>query len=265
MASYRETEANLPNREKGKVPMSTVLVVDDEWDIRELLSDIISDLGLKVIQAENGETALKCARTDLPDLILLDVWMPGFDGFQVLEKLRENQITRYIPVVLLTAMPAFQGEQEGLDSGATHYIHKPWEAGVVEATVRVVLRQSAALKGGSEAGVLDSSDDASDNREDGSKPPEEAEERVVELPVDTKNVDVKTPEVRIYQEPKAGWLEVRAKTPTRGGWTGGQNPHRRPLDLPRAKNGWGAGGGRHWVGQECPLRAPDLRSSSRRF
>ena len=200
MPSYRVQGRNLLKGKKGIVPVATVLVVDDEWDIRELLSDIITDAGLGVIQAENGEVALKRAQTDLPDLILLDVWMPGFDGFQVLEKLRENQSTRHIPVVLLTAMPPFQGEKDGLEWGVTHYIHKPWEAGVVEATVRVVLREAVAMKGSSGAAGLESSHDPSDNREDGSK---HAEEEVVELPVDSKNVDVKTPEVSIFQEPRA--------------------------------------------------------------
>ncbi len=200
MSPYSEQKRNLPKGKEEMAPVATVLVVDDEWDIRELLSDIITDAGLGVIQAENGEVALKRAQTDLPDLILLDVWMPGFDGFQVLEKLRENQSTRHIPVVLLTAMPPFQGEKEGLEWGVTHYIHKPWQAGVVEATVRVVLREAVAIKGGSGAAGLESSDDPSDNREDGSK---YAEEEVVELPVDSKNVDVKTPEVSIFQEPQA--------------------------------------------------------------
>ena len=186
--------------------MATVLVVDDEWDIRELLSDIISDLGLRVIQAGNGEVALKCAQTDLPDLILLDVWMPGFDGFQVLEKLRENPKTRHIPVVLLTAMPPFQGEQEGLESGATHYIHKPWEVGVVEATVRVVLRQSVALKGLSKTVGSESSDDPPGNREDDSEDSEHAAERVVEMPVESQIVDLKPRKLRYFRSPRL-WLD----------------------------------------------------------
>ena len=177
MSSFRGARPNLPRARKGIVPMATVLVVDDDWDIRELLADIITDAGLKVIQASDGTAALKSAQDDLPDLILLDVWMPGFDGFQVLEKLRVNQSTRNIPVVLLTAMPPFLGEKEGLESGATHYIHKPWEAGVVEATLRVVLREAAARNGG--------------------------EEKVWDLPVDSQNVEVKTPEVSIFQEPRA--------------------------------------------------------------
>ena len=180
--------------------MATILVVDDEWDIRELLSDIITDAGLRVIQAENGEAALKLAQIDPPDLILLDIWMPGSNGFQVLKKLQENQSTRHIPVILLTAMPPFEGEKEGLELGVTHYIHKPWEAGVVEATVRVVLRESVSLKSSSEAVGPESSNDTPDNQEDGSK---QAKEGAVELPVDSQNVDVTSPEVRIFQEPRA--------------------------------------------------------------
>jgi CheY-like chemotaxis protein len=68
--------------------MTTVLVVDDEWDIRELLVDTILDAGLEVIEAGDGKTALERANKDHPDLILLDVWMPGMDGFEVLGKLR---------------------------------------------------------------------------------------------------------------------------------------------------------------------------------
>ena len=185
--------------------MATILVVDVEWDIRELLSDIITDAGLEVIQASDGATALRRAQSDLPDLILLDVWMPGFDGFQVLEKLRENQDTRNIPVVLLTAMPPFQGEKEGLESGATHYIHKPWEQGVVEATLRVVLRETAVLHGGSGDLRLEKTNDTFPQLED---KPEDLEtnvvaESVLNMPVDSQNVDVKTTEVRIFQEPRA--------------------------------------------------------------
>jgi CheY-like chemotaxis protein len=105
--------------------MTTVLVVDDEWDIRELLVDTILDTGLAVIEAGDGKTALERASKDHPDLILLDVWMSGMDGFEVLRKLRENADTENIPVVLLTAMPASEGETPGLDLGVTHYITDP--------------------------------------------------------------------------------------------------------------------------------------------
>lgn len=122
--------------------MTTVLVVDDEWDIRELLVDTVLDAGLEVIEAGDGKTALERAAKDRPDLILLDVWMPGIDGFEVLRKLREDPDTEKIPVVLLTAMPASEGETAGLDLGVTHYINKPWEPGVIEATMRVAIREA---------------------------------------------------------------------------------------------------------------------------
>ena len=199
MSPYNKPELTPPKGKEEMAPVATVLVVDDEWDIRELLSDIITDVGLRVIQAGNGAEALQRAQTDLPDLIMLDVWMPGFTGFQVLEKLRENQSTRHIPVVLLTAMPPVQGEKEGLNSGVTHYIHKPWEAGVVEATVRVVLRESVALKNGSGAAGLDSGGDASDNREDGFK---QAEEGVVELPVASQPAEERVAELPVASQPE---------------------------------------------------------------
>jgi archaeal flagellar protein FlaH len=122
--------------------MATVLVVDDEWDIRELLVDTLLDAGLEVIEAADGEAALERVAQSHPDVVLLDVWMPGMDGLEVLEKLRANPKTESIPVVLLTAMPASEGEKAGLDLGVTHYLNKPWEPGVVEAAIRVVLREA---------------------------------------------------------------------------------------------------------------------------
>ena len=122
--------------------MTTVLVVDDEFDIRELLVDTLLDAGLDVIEASDGRSALDRIATDQPDCVLLDIWMPGMDGMQVLGKLRENPDTELLPVILLTAMPAMVGESAGLKLGVTHNISKPWEPGVVEATLRVALRES---------------------------------------------------------------------------------------------------------------------------
>ena len=159
--------------------MPTVLVVDDEADIRNLLTDIITDNGFLVIQAGDGQTAVQRARTDRPDLILLDVWMLGQDGFKVLDQLKESPATRDIPVVLLTAMSPLEGEKEGLEAGVSHYIHKPWENGVVEATVRVALRERQAREKNG------------------------AEDESADLPVDSDTVDINTPDTRIFQEPRA--------------------------------------------------------------
>jgi len=135
--------------------MATVLVVDDEWDIRELLVDTLLDAGLEVIEAPDGETALERVAQSRPDLVLLDLWMPGMDGFDVLARLRGEPQTQDLPVVILTAMPAAEGEKAVLDLGVTHYLDKPWEPGVVEAAIRVALREAGINFRGTldEAGV----------------------------------------------------------------------------------------------------------------
>ena len=122
--------------------MTTVLVVDDERDIRELLVDTLLDASFQVIEAADGESALERASQDQPGLILLDVWMPGMDGFEVLWRLKEDPATREIPVNLLTAVPATEGEQVGMELGVFHYISKPREPGVVEAVSRVALAEA---------------------------------------------------------------------------------------------------------------------------
>ena len=77
-----------------------------------------------------------------PHLILLDIWMPGMDGFEVLRQLKQDPSTQWIPVVMLSAMPATDGEHIGFTEGVAHYLTKPWEPGIIEATVRVALREA---------------------------------------------------------------------------------------------------------------------------
>ena len=122
--------------------MATVLVVDDESDIRGLLADTLLDAGFQVIEAANGDTALERATRDRPDIVLLDISMPGMDGYEVLWRLKEKPDTKDLPVILLTAVPASEGEQVGMDLGVSHYISKPWDIGEVEAVVRVALSES---------------------------------------------------------------------------------------------------------------------------
>ena len=124
--------------------MVKVLVAEDDRHVRELLVDTLFDAGYDVLEAKDGKAAVKQTCQEHPDLVLLDIWMPYLDGFEVLSKLREDPATESIPVVLLTALPAVQGEQKGMGLGALHYITKPWTRGVVEATVRIALRESHA-------------------------------------------------------------------------------------------------------------------------
>ena len=131
--------------------MTRILVAEDEKRIRELLVDILVDAGYEVIASEDGGAALENARDGRPDLILLDVMMPVMDGFAVLEGLRESPLTDKIPVIMLTALPASEGEREALELGVKHYVCKPWEPEELELTIKVALREGqSAAEGGEE-------------------------------------------------------------------------------------------------------------------
>jgi flagellar protein FlaH len=121
--------------------MTKALVVDDDPKIRALLVDSLVDAGYEVIQAENGSEAFKQAVQNLPEIILLDVMMPGMDGFEVLRKLRKNPSTEFTPIVMLTAVPAIEGEEEARSLGVSHYMTKPFDPETLESTVRVALRE----------------------------------------------------------------------------------------------------------------------------
>ena len=122
--------------------MAKILVAEDDRYIRGLLVDTLFDAGYDVIEAKDGNTAVERTNQEHPDLVLLDIWMPYLDGFEVLGQLQTDPSNASVPVILLTALPAVQGEQEGMRQGALHYITKPWAPGLVEATVRVALRES---------------------------------------------------------------------------------------------------------------------------
>ena len=112
--------------------MTRLLVAEDEHPIRELLVDTLVDAGYEVIATEDGGAALEQAMNGNPDLILLDVMMPVMNGFQVLEELRASPMTESIPVILLTSLPAAEGERDAMQMGVTHYLSKPWEPDEVE-------------------------------------------------------------------------------------------------------------------------------------
>lgn len=102
------------------------LVVDDDPAIRDILVMNLEAEGMNVQTAENGDDALVLARELLPDLIVLDVMMPGRDGYAVLAELKADSATSEIPVVLLTAKAADDDVWEGWKSGADYYITKPF-------------------------------------------------------------------------------------------------------------------------------------------
>lgn len=106
--------------------MTRVLVIDDEAPIRLLCRVNLEAEGMEVLEASDGPTGLEQARNGDPDVILLDVMMPGLDGWQVAEELLDSESTSSIPIVFLTARAEVRDRARGLDLGGIDYVTKPF-------------------------------------------------------------------------------------------------------------------------------------------
>ena len=113
----------------------TLLVVDDEKQHRNLLTELLQD-DYRIILAKNGTQALELAHEHAPDLILLDILMPGLSGFDVIRALKSNDVTRTTPVIFITALDGVADEEMGLELGAVDYIAKPFRPPIVRVRVR---------------------------------------------------------------------------------------------------------------------------------
>ncbi len=102
-----------------------ILVVDDEPMVVKMVTDVLTQRGFEVISAPDGYQGLLDAIKDKPDLILLDVVMPGLDGHEVLARLRKDERTKDIPVIHLTAVGDFSKQLQAMEDGSTDYITKP--------------------------------------------------------------------------------------------------------------------------------------------
>lgn len=119
--------------------MTRLLLIDDDPSLLEILGDYLSHAGHEVETAATGSAGLQAARTAEPDLVLLDVAMPGLDGWQVLRSLRE---TSAVPVIMLTARPDEPEVLRGFALGADDYVVKPFSFAQLEARVRAVLART---------------------------------------------------------------------------------------------------------------------------
>ena len=116
-----------------------ILIAEDEADIRNILKLYLESEGLEVVQAQDGEQALRMAQQEMPDLILLDVMMPNMDGFAVTQALRQYS---QVPILILSARSQDADKILGLNLGADDYIAKPFNALEVVARVKAHLRRS---------------------------------------------------------------------------------------------------------------------------
>lgn len=119
-----------------------ILVVDDDSLIRRIMRDTLSTLPADVSEAKEGEEALKLAKAERPDLIFLDTMMPGMDGFQIAEVLKQDPLTAGIPLVFVSALGTASHKVRGLDLGAEDYMAKPIDPEELKARVRSILRRT---------------------------------------------------------------------------------------------------------------------------
>jgi two-component system alkaline phosphatase synthesis response regulator PhoP len=121
---------------------SSILIVDDEPSIVELIEFNLQKAGYRVLKADNGLSALQLVRTDKPNLIILDLMIPGIDGMEVCRRLKGQQHTAGIPIIMLTAKNEEVDKIVGLELGADDYMTKPFSTRELVARVKAVLRRS---------------------------------------------------------------------------------------------------------------------------
>ena len=127
--------------------VKTVLIVEDELKITRLVRDYLEQAGFAVVEAADGQAAIAAARAERPDMILLDLGLPGMDGLDVTRRLRE---TSSVPIIMLTARVEETDRIVGLELGADDYITKPFSPRELVARIRAVLRRADATLGGGE-------------------------------------------------------------------------------------------------------------------
>ncbi len=122
---------------------ANILIVEDEPAIQELLAFNVTQCGYRALQASDADSALALINRALPDLILLDWMLPGISGVELARRLRADQRTHNIPIIMLTARTDERDKVMGLESGADDYITKPFSPRALMARIRAVLRRRA--------------------------------------------------------------------------------------------------------------------------
>jgi CheY-like chemotaxis protein len=119
--------------------LKTILVVEDDGALREVVRFTLEKPDISILEAADGLSGLRLARETLPDLILLDWMMPGMDGIEVVENLRQDEATALIPIVMLTAVEDDENMRRGLEAGANAYLRKPFSPLELVKTVEEML------------------------------------------------------------------------------------------------------------------------------
>ncbi len=120
----------------------TILVVDDERKMREMIRDYLEAVGFSVIMAENGKKTLELVESGAPDLIILDIMMPGLDGFDTIRRLRKDFT---LPIIMLTALAEERDKLIGFELGADDYMVKPFSLKELAARIRTILKRTHSI------------------------------------------------------------------------------------------------------------------------
>ena len=121
---------------------STILIIDDDEKLNRLLTDFLSEFGFKILTATHPEDGLKKLNRKSPDLVILDVMLPGMDGFEVCKTIRQHSL---VPIIMLTARGELMDKVVGLELGADDYLPKPFEPRELVARIHSVLRRSKKI------------------------------------------------------------------------------------------------------------------------
>lgn len=122
--------------------MNKILVVDDDSAINELIKVNLELAGYKVIQAFDGTTGFALCKQELPSVVVLDVMMPEVDGFTVAQRIRKNEDTKNIPIIMLTALSQLNDKVNGFNIGVDDYLVKPFEMEELQVRIRALLKRS---------------------------------------------------------------------------------------------------------------------------
>ncbi len=139
----KKADNSKPKRLTGE-NMPTILVIDDHQDILDLISESLE--GYHLITAHNGDEGFEKLKNEQPDLIITDLMMPGIDGLDFIQQVKQNKHTMHIPLIILSAKSSEEERIEGLESGADVYISKPFSIAYLQATINRLLENRTLLK-----------------------------------------------------------------------------------------------------------------------
>jgi signal transduction histidine kinase/CheY-like chemotaxis protein len=141
----KDATSIIENTTTSETELPILLVVDDNADIRNVLKDIFKQ-NYQILEAEDGEQALKIALKEIPDCIISDVMMPKMDGFEFTKQIKTNELTSFIPILLLTAKTSDEAHLQGLKSTADAFLTKPFNNEIVKETVLQLIAERKKLQ-----------------------------------------------------------------------------------------------------------------------